>query len=128
MQFPAATYGLFGNPEVDGMKLTTTCGSSSIESLLNGVGFGPFNSDGSLVSNLPLPSSGVTLKAGTPLMLAALSSAIDLVLNILIWEDGHGKVWVSHNSQSYLKERHGLPQELLQNITVVETLAAKAGE
>jgi uncharacterized protein (DUF302 family) len=67
-------------------------------------------------------------KAGTPLMLAALSSAIDLLLKILIWEDGHGKVWVSHNSQSYLKERHGLPQELLQNITVVETLAAKAGE
>jgi uncharacterized protein (DUF302 family) len=31
-------------------------------------------------------------KAGTPLMLAALSSGIDLVLKILIWEDGHWKV------------------------------------
>ncbi len=67
-------------------------------------------------------------KAGTPLMLAAPSSAIDLPLKILIWEDDQGKVWVSYNSPDYLKERHGLPQELLQNIAVVETLAAKAGE
>jgi uncharacterized protein (DUF302 family)/uncharacterized membrane protein YidH (DUF202 family) len=67
-------------------------------------------------------------KAGTPLMLAAPSSAIDLPLKILIWEDSLGKVWVSYNSPDYLKERHGLPQELLQNIAVVETLAAKAGE
>ncbi len=67
-------------------------------------------------------------KAGTPLMLAAPSIAIDLPLKILIWEDDQGKVWVSYNSPEYLKERHGLPQELLQNIAVVETLAAKAGE
>jgi len=31
-------------------------------------------------------------KAGTPVMLAAPSSAIDLPLKILIWEDGQGKV------------------------------------
>jgi uncharacterized protein (DUF302 family) len=67
-------------------------------------------------------------KAGTPLMLAAPSIAIDLPLKILVWEDEQGKVWVSYNSPDYLKDRHGLPQELLQNITVVETLAAKAGE
>jgi uncharacterized protein (DUF302 family) len=66
-------------------------------------------------------------KAGTPLMLAAPSSAIDLPLKILIWEDGQGKAWISYNSPEYLRERHGLPQELLQNIAVVETLAAKAG-
>ena len=67
-------------------------------------------------------------KAGTPLMLAAPSIAIDLPLKILVWEDAQGKVWLSYNSPEYLKERHGLPQELLQNIAVVETLAAKAGE
>src|SRR5271165_1463339 len=67
-------------------------------------------------------------KAGTPLMLAAPSIAIDLPLKILIWEDGQGKVWVSYNSPAYLQERHGVPQELQQNIAVVETLAAKAGE
>jgi len=67
-------------------------------------------------------------KAGTPLMLAAPSIAIDLPLKILVWEDGQGKVWVSYNSSAYLQQRHGLPQELLQNIAVVETLASKAGE
>jgi uncharacterized protein (DUF302 family)/uncharacterized membrane protein YidH (DUF202 family) len=67
-------------------------------------------------------------KAGTPVMLAAPSSAIDLPLKILIWEDAQGKVWVSYNSSEYLQQRHGIPQELLQNIAVVETLAAKAGE
>jgi uncharacterized protein (DUF302 family) len=65
-------------------------------------------------------------KAGTPLMLAAPSVAIDLPLKILVWQDVQGKVWVSFNSSEYLKERHGLPQDLLQDISVVETLAMKA--
>jgi uncharacterized protein (DUF302 family) len=34
-------------------------------------------------------------KAGTPLMLAAPSIAIDLLLKTLVWEDGAGKVWIS---------------------------------
>jgi uncharacterized protein (DUF302 family) len=67
-------------------------------------------------------------KAGTPVMLAAPSIAIDLPLKILIWEDSRGKVWISYNSPAYLQERHGVPQDLLQNISVVETLAIKAGE
>jgi uncharacterized protein (DUF302 family) len=67
-------------------------------------------------------------KAGTPLMLASPSIAIDLPLKLLVWEDGQGKVWVSYNSPEYLRERHGLPQELMQNIAVVEGLATKAGE
>jgi len=67
-------------------------------------------------------------KAGTPLMLAAPSTAIDLPLKILVSEDAQGKVWVSYNSPAYLQERHGFPSELLQNIAVVETLATKAAE
>jgi uncharacterized protein (DUF302 family) len=67
-------------------------------------------------------------KGGTPLMLAAPSVAIDLPLKILVAEDSQGKVWVSYNSAEYLKERHGLPQDLLPNIAVVQTLAAAAGE
>jgi len=66
--------------------------------------------------------------AGTPLMLAAPSLALDLPLKVLIREDDNGRVWVSYNSPDYLKERHGLPQELLHNIAVVETLAATAAE
>jgi uncharacterized protein (DUF302 family) len=67
-------------------------------------------------------------KAGTPLMLASPSSAIDLPLKILVWEDAQGKVWLSYNSPEYLRERHGLPQELMQNIAIIETLATKAGD
>jgi len=67
-------------------------------------------------------------KAGTPVMLAAPSSAIDLPLKILIWEDAEGKVWVTYNSPEYLQKRHSLPPDLLQNIGVVEALATAAAE
>ena len=67
-------------------------------------------------------------KAGTPLMLAAPSVAIDLPLKILVWEDAQGRVWLSYNSPAYLRERHGVPQALLPNIAVVEALARAAGE
>jgi uncharacterized protein (DUF302 family) len=67
-------------------------------------------------------------KGGTPLMLASPSVAIDLPLKILIAEDSQGKVWISYNSAEYLKERHGLPENLLPNIAVVPALAAAAGE
>ena len=67
-------------------------------------------------------------RAGTPVMLAAPSTAIDLPLKILVWEDEQEKTWISYNSPAYLLERHGVPQELLATFAVVETLAAKAGE
>jgi uncharacterized protein (DUF302 family) len=67
-------------------------------------------------------------KAGTPLMLAAPSIAIDFPLKILVWEDTGGKVWVSYNTPDYLRERHGVPPELMANIAVVETLAKHAAE
>jgi len=65
-------------------------------------------------------------KGGTPLMLASPSSAIDLPLKILVSEDASGKTWVSYNSSAFLKQRHGLPDQLLKNIAVVEALAAEA--
>jgi uncharacterized protein (DUF302 family)/uncharacterized membrane protein YidH (DUF202 family) len=67
-------------------------------------------------------------KAGTPLMIASPSIAIDLPLKVLVREDAAGKVWVSYNAPSYLQARHGLPAELVQNIAVVEALASKAAE
>jgi len=65
-------------------------------------------------------------KAGTPVMLAAPSVAIDLPLKILVWEDGQGRVWLSYNSPAYLQDRHGVPDALLPNIAMVETLARVA--
>jgi len=59
-------------------------------------------------------------------MIASPSIAIDLPLKILIAEDTEGKVWVSYNAPQYLKERHNLPENLLQNIAVIEALATAA--
>ena len=67
-------------------------------------------------------------RAGTPVMLAAPSSAIDLPLKILVWEDDQGKVWITYNSPTYLQTRHNLPADLLQHIAVIEPLAKNAAQ
>jgi uncharacterized protein (DUF302 family) len=67
-------------------------------------------------------------KAGTPLMLASPSAAIDLPLKILVYQDKDGAVWICYNSAEYLAQRHNLPQDLMPNIAVVDALAAKAAE
>ena len=67
-------------------------------------------------------------KAGTPLMIASPSIAIDLPLKALVWEDAEGQAWISYNAPRYLQAWHGLPQELIPNIAVVETLVARAAE
>jgi uncharacterized protein (DUF302 family) len=55
-------------------------------------------------------------KAGTPLMVAAPTVAIDLPLKALVWEDAEARVWLSYNSPEYLRQRHGIPEELIANI------------
>ena len=42
-------------------------------------------------------------KAGTPVMLAPPSSALDLPLKLLVSEDSAGAVWLTYNSPSYLR-------------------------
>jgi uncharacterized protein (DUF302 family) len=64
--------------------------------------------------------------AGTPLMLTAPTSAIDLPLKMLVAADGEGRVRVSWNDPAYLQARHGFPAELISNIAAVEILAANA--
>jgi uncharacterized protein (DUF302 family) len=67
-------------------------------------------------------------KAGTPLMLASPSVALDFPLKILVAEDAGGKTWVSYNAPDYLQKRHNLPTNLLPNIVVIEALAANAAQ
>lgn len=67
-------------------------------------------------------------KAGTPVMLAAPTSAIDLPLKILIRENGNGEVLVSYNGLDYLEQRHAIPHDLMQNLAAVKLLAEKAAE
>jgi uncharacterized protein (DUF302 family)/uncharacterized membrane protein YidH (DUF202 family) len=83
-------------------------------------------------AGLKMPSTKLLIfgnpKAGTPLMLASPSVALDFPLKILVAEEAAGKVWISYNAPAYLQARHNLPPELLPNIAVIETLAAKAAE
>jgi uncharacterized protein (DUF302 family) len=67
-------------------------------------------------------------KAGTPLMVAAPTLALDLPLKTLVWEDAEGHVWVSYNSLEYLRERHNVPKELLANLAGAVGLLQKALE
>ncbi len=67
-------------------------------------------------------------RAGTPVMLAAPSAALDLPLKLLVHEDTSGHVWVTYNTPSYLQQRHSIPPELLPTLAVVDALAAKAAE
>ncbi|MDQ2776670.1 MAG: DUF302 domain-containing protein [Acidobacteriota bacterium] len=67
-------------------------------------------------------------KAGTPLMLASESSAIDLPLKVLIWEDKEGGVQLTYNSPEYLRARHGLKEDMLKNIAGIEALVNKAAD
>ncbi|HEY2856928.1 MAG TPA: DUF302 domain-containing protein [Terracidiphilus sp.] len=81
-------------------------------------------------SGLPMPSTKVLIfgnpAAGTPVMLSAASTAIDLPLKILVAEDSGGRVWISWNDPAYLQQRHGFDPALIQNIAVVEKLAIAA--
>ena len=67
-------------------------------------------------------------KGGTPVMLAAPSSAIDLPLKLLVWQDSDGKTRISHNSPKYLQDRHHLPAELVQNLGIAGILAEQAAQ
>lgn len=63
--------------------------------------------------------------AGTPIMLASPSSAIDLPLKILVAQDEKGMVNVSYNSAAYLQARHGIPDELTNPLDAVADLVRK---
>jgi uncharacterized protein (DUF302 family) len=67
-------------------------------------------------------------KAGTPLMVAAPSLAIDLPLKALVAEDVAGKVSVTYNDPEFLRERHGVPAELIKNLAGAGTVIVKAVE
>jgi uncharacterized protein (DUF302 family) len=67
-------------------------------------------------------------KAGTPLMLATPSLAIDLPLKALVAQDPENKVTVTYNDPEYMRERHGFPPEMTKNLAGAGALIAKAVE
>jgi uncharacterized protein (DUF302 family) len=68
-------------------------------------------------------------RAGTPLMQAVPTAALDLPLKLLVWQDDDGRVWFSYNATSYLQARHGAPAELMKALDGIGALvqAAAAG-
>jgi len=64
--------------------------------------------------------------SGTPLMIATPTIAIDLPLKALVWQDDHGRVWLTYNNPQYLQERHGIPDQLLKNIAGITCISEEA--
>lgn len=81
---------------------------------------------------LQMPATKVLIfgspTSGTPLMVAAPSLAIDLPLKALVAENAAGKVSVTYNDPEYLKLRHGVPDDLINNLAGAAVLIAKAVE
>ena len=109
---------------------------SRLQSILQSKGVKLFaivdHSGEAATANLKMPNTKLLIfgnpKAGTPVMLASPSAALDLPLKILVAEDASGKVWLSYNAPAYLQSRHNFPPELLPNIAVIETLATQAAQ
>jgi uncharacterized protein (DUF302 family) len=65
-------------------------------------------------------------KGGTPIMLAAPTSAIDLPLKALAWQDSEGKVWLSYNDPEYIKKRFALTDDQIKTIAGIGPMIEQA--
>jgi len=59
--------------------------------------------------------------AGTPVMVAAPLSALDLPLKVLIWDDG-GQTTVTYYGPAALAARYGLDAELTAKLAAIDPL------
>jgi uncharacterized protein (DUF302 family) len=77
-------------------------------------------------AGLTLPPAQVLIfgnpRAGTPLMAAEPTAAIDLPLKALSWRDANNQVWLSFNTPEYLRDRFHLSADLIQGIAGIELL------
>ncbi len=104
---------------------------STLEELLRSKGIALFavidHSGEAAKAGLTMPPTKVVIfgnpKAGTPVMLAAPTVAIDLPLKILVATDAAGQTWISYNDPSYLAHRHGISEEMMANIEPVAAIA-----
>ncbi len=79
---------------------------------------------------LRMPATQVLIfgspKAGTPVMLAAPSVALDLPLKVLVAQTDAGEVALSWNDAAWLEQRHGFPADMTPALAAVDLLVAKA--
>jgi uncharacterized protein (DUF302 family) len=88
-----------------------------------------FDQDAAAVGLTQLPTELLLLgspKAGTPLMVAAPTVALDLPLKVLAWQDKQGRCWVTYNAPEYIQRRHEVPPALIANIAGLSTLVEAA--
>jgi uncharacterized protein (DUF302 family) len=82
--------------------------------------------------NLSLRPTGLVVlgnpAAGTPVMAATPTVAIDLPLKILAFEDAEGNTWVAYNDPTYLQRRHGFSAALVKNLAPIGGLAQVVAE
>ncbi len=81
-------------------------------------------------AGLSMPPSQLVVfgnpKAGTPLVLAVLTAALDLPLKVLVWEDANERTWLSYNATDYLRERYGLDADAMKPVSVMPALVEAA--
>jgi uncharacterized protein (DUF302 family) len=63
--------------------------------------------------------------AGTPVMLAAPTAALDLPLKVLVWDD-EGQTKVSYTAPATLAARYGLSEELASRLAGIDALSDAA--
>lgn len=67
-------------------------------------------------------------KAGTPVMLASPTAAIDLPLKALAWQDPAGTVWLSYNDPAYIARRFGLTDSQVATLVPIGTVIEQAAD
>jgi len=81
-------------------------------------------------AGLSMPASRLLVfgnpRAGTPLLQASPTIALDLPLKIAVWQDAAGATWLGYNAPDYLGSRHGVPVALLPNIAAIRLIAESA--
>jgi len=105
-----------------------------LESILRGKGVQVFaridHSGEAAKVGLKMPPTQVLIfgnpKAGTPVMLAAPTSAIDLPLKALAWQDAAGKVWLGYTDPAYFARRYGLTEAQVAPLGVIGQLVEAA--
>jgi uncharacterized protein (DUF302 family) len=65
-------------------------------------------------------------KGGTPVMMAAPTSAIDLPWKALAWQDTSGQVWLSYNDAAYVQRRFGLSDDVMKPLAGLSALIEQA--
>jgi uncharacterized protein (DUF302 family) len=66
--------------------------------------------------------------AGTPIMDASPTAALDLPLKVLVWADDDSPTWMGYLSPDWLAVRHEIPDWLTAPLAAVDALTARIAD